>query len=239
MSKTWYTFAEKLRSCPHSATRTSSPSMKVQHKKKKIVLCVRADSEPHEEWNVIPGERLFSISLCLRFRVWSRKSLCWRPMLGYISLGHPVIPSQHGRRMCWALCLLVPLTPDEIAINQNPPQCMFLCNAVIMGPCVSQLLATRLGCIESQKTFIYLFIFSNIKSCFIEWIWNWVRGSWLFFSLNFYFQYSKIRTKLWLWWSTPAEGTCTTISVTRGTSLNGRPGTSSGKLCQLCTTAIR
>lgn len=54
-----------------------------------FVVClseVNFVSEPHVEWNVIPATRRVSISLCLRFRVWSRKSLCWRPMLGYISI---------------------------------------------------------------------------------------------------------------------------------------------------------
>lgn len=60
-----------------------------------------------------------------------------------------------------------------------------------------------------------------------------------FLGLFVFFQFLKIRTRLWLWWSTPAEGICMTTFVTRETSLSGRRDTSSDKLCQLCTTATR
>lgn len=57
------------------------------------------------------------------FRVWSRKSLCRGPMLGYIS-------EQDGLS-------LVPLAPDVMAISQSACS-MFLCNTLIMGPRVFQ-----------------------------------------------------------------------------------------------------
>lgn len=146
MSKTWFIFAEKLRSCRPSAIHTSSPYMKVRCYKlvlvagfvMRVVVClskVNFVSEPHAEWNVTPGTWCASISLCLRSRVWSRKSLCWRPMLGYISIDR-LVPSQHCRIMCRGSCLPVLLTHDEmvIVVCFSILECVYM--TVITGFCL-------------------------------------------------------------------------------------------------------
>lgn len=173
MSKTWFTFAEKLRSCPHSATRTSSPSMKVQHRKKKkkrkIVLCVRADSEPHEEWNVIPGKRLFSISLCLRFSLVTQVF---------------VLKTDARLHKPWSPC------HSQSAWQEN-----------VLSLVSSSAPYAWWDSHRSESTSVHVFMqcshhgapvyhnywqlgwgyIENIKTCFIGWIWNWMGGFWFFF----------------------------------------------------------
>lgn len=118
------TSAERSRSCPRSATRTSSPYMKVQESE----CAVR-----HKKLILIPGEKKQHI--CQSVFVWrseiqSRKSLCWKRMRCYISAAATRV--RVVGILCRASCLRVPLTPDEI--NQSPTHCMFLYNIVIVGP---------------------------------------------------------------------------------------------------------